>query len=243
MVDKRSTAVTWRTLIFTAVALLLLMTVIAGAAGYWAWGHLAAQVVLRDQVADVNLPKELEVRATVSNKVQVKLDQMIHVKVPIHEELTVPITEPIPLTVSVETTVPIHLDVPVEHMLHVEQVIDLDTTVKTRILGFPITLPIKGKVPLKADVPINLVIPVRKQLPISLTTPALIRMTEPLKVRVDTVLDTRVPIRETMSLPVTSAVNATLTFPGKRVEAGLERMDITLPLDAIHLGPKAERKP
>jgi len=237
MPESQPSSVTWRALILGAIGLLVLMTAIAAGGAYWAWQHLTAHVVLRDQVAQIRMPSELAVRASVSNQVQVRLDQTLKIKVPVHETLSIPITEAIPLTVSVETSVPINFDVPIEHTLHLDQVIDLDTKVKTRILGFPVTLPIQGKVPLKADVPISLVVPVRKQIPVSLNTPALIRLVEPLSARIDTVLDTQVPIRESFALPVTAPVNATLSFPSQTVQAGLAHMDLQLPLQAVVLSP------
>lgn len=239
MQEPRPSALTWRTLILSTLALLIVMTAVVGFGAHWAWQNLSAHLVLRDQAASITMPRELAIQASVSNKVQVRIDQTLKVKVPVHETLSIPITEPIPLTVAVETSVPIHFDVPIEHTLHVDQVIDLDTKVKTRILGFNVTLPIQGKVPLKADVPISLVIPIRKQVPVSLNTPALIRLAEPLSARIDAVMDTEVPIRESFSLPITAPVNATLSFPSQAVKAGLTHMDIQLPLEAVRL----ERRP
>ncbi|RZL00442.1 MAG: hypothetical protein EOP36_15685 [Rubrivivax sp.] len=222
---------------------MIALTAVTALGAYWAWNHLDAHLVLRDQSASISMPSELAVRASVSNKVQVRIDQTLKVKVPVRETLSIPITDPIPLTVSVETSVPISFDVPIEHTLHVDQVIDLDTKVKTRILGFAVTLPIQGKVPLKADVPISLVIPVRKQVPVSLNTPALIRLAEPLSARIDAVMDTEVPIRESFNLPITAPVNATLSFPSQTVKAGLSHMDIKLPLEAVRLERRPEPKP
>lgn len=229
-------AVTWGALILTALLLSLGMLALTAGLGWWAWQNLATKVVLREQTADIVMPKELAVRARVSNEVKVRLDQVMDVRVPIHETLTIPMDTAIPLKVSIDTVVPIHLDVPVEHVLHVDQTLDLDTQVKTRILGIPVTLPIRGKVPLKADVPISLLIPVRKDLPVTLTTPAKVRLSEPLKAQVDAVIAAKVPIRETLSMPVTAPVDATLTFPQQHVTAGLHMMDVTLPFRAITFG-------
>ncbi|MDI1258389.1 hypothetical protein [Aquabacterium sp.] len=243
MHEPPSSHLTWRTLVLSTLALLLVMTAVAGFGAHWAWQNLAAHVVLRDQEASISMPSELAVRASVSNKIEVRIDQSLRLKVPVRETLRIPITDPIPLNVIVETSVPINFDVPIEHTLHVDQVIDLDTKVKTRILGFAVTLPIQGKVPLKADVPIRLVIPVRKQVPVSLNTPALIRLAEPLSARIDTVMNTVVPIRESFSLPVTAPVNATLSFPSQSVKAGLTHMEIKLPLQAVKLERRPEGQP
>lgn len=242
MTQSPHRAVTWRFLLLSVLGLIVSLSALLGAGAWWVWDNLAAHLVLRDQAASINMPSELAVRASVSNKVQVRIDQTLKVKVPVHENLSIPITEPIPLTVGVETSVPIQFDVPIEHTLHVDQVIDLDTKVKTRILGFNVTLPIQGKVPLKAEVPISLVIPIRKQVPVSLNAPALIRLAEPLNARIDAVMNTEVPIRESFNLPVTAPVNATLSFPTQTVKAGLAHMDIKMPLQAVRL-ERAKQEP
>lgn len=233
-----SKPVTWRTLILTAGLLLLLMTGLAVGAGWWAWHNLVAQVALKEQKALIKLPEQLAVRAAVSNRVQVQVDERLPVKVPISQVLSIPITEPIPVTVALDTLVPIDLEVPVKHVLKVDQVIDLDAKVQTRVLGFNVTLPIKGRVPLRADVPVDLVIPVRKQIPVSLNMPAVVRLPEPLRAQVDTVFETTIPIKQSMSLPVTAPVDATLTFPGQVVEAGLQLVRLDLPFDAIRVLPR-----
>ena len=234
-----SRAVTWRSLLLASLLLMLVMSGLAAGGAYWAWTHLAAQVALPPQTADVTLPPALAIRATLSNKVQVQVNQDLHVRVPIRETLSIPLHDPIEIEATINTTVPIDLDIPIEHVLKVDQAIDLDTQVKTRVLGFAVTLPVKGRVPLRADVPISLVVPVRQRVPVSLTTPVVIRIHEPLQARVDTVLDTRIPIRESFSLPVTAPVNATLNFPQQRVTAGLQSMNVRLPLKAITLSPAA----
>jgi hypothetical protein len=230
--------VTWRHLIVTAALLLILMSGLALVAAWWAWHNLAAQVVLKEQQADILLPHSLAVQATVNRKVQIQVDQTLPVRVPIHQTLSIPLTEPIPIKVSVDTVVPISIDVPVQHVIKVDQVVELDTQVKTRVLGIPMTLPIQGRIPVKADVPIDLVIPVRKQLPVVLVTSAMVRLTEPLRTQIDTVVEARVPIHEAMSLPLTAPVSAVLTFPQQHVQAGLNLLDLTVPFEAVTLAPR-----
>lgn len=230
-------AVTWKALILTSLMLLALMTVLAAGAAWWAFGHMAARVVLHDQPADIRLPESLAVKAAVSKDIHVRVNQVLPVRVPIDETLLIPMPEAIAVKVHVETSVPIALDIPVEHTVVIDQAFDLDTTVQTRVLGIPINLPIKGRVPLKAQVPVKLVVPVRQTLPVVLDVPATVRLSEPIRARVQTVIEARIPIRESLQLPVTEPVQATLTFPQQRVQASLQRMDITLPFDAITLAP------
>lgn len=230
--------VTWKHLIITAVLLLILMGVGAAFVTWWIWQNMAAQVVLKEQQADIVLPKELAVQAAVNQRVRIQVDQTLPVRVPIHQDLTIPLKEAIPINVSIDTMVPISIDVPIKHVVRVDQVVQLDTQVKTRILGIPVTVPIQGRIPVKAEVPVDLVIPVRQNLPVALVTPATVRLTEPLRTTVDTVIEARIPVHESLSLPVTAPVNATLSFPQQRVRAGLDLLDLTVPFDSVTLAPR-----
>ena len=225
--------ITWRHLILTAVLLIVLMSALAVVVGWWAWHNLAVRVALREQQALVHLPESLAVRAEVTRQVAVRIDQTLPVRVPIQQDLLIPIKDAIPVQVSIDTVLPIKLDVPVRQTIHLDQVVDIDTHVRTRVLGIGLTLPIQGRVPVKADVPIDMVIPVRKDLPVALTTLAQVRITEPVRTRIDTVIQAQVPIHESLRLPVTEPVDARLTFPQQRLQAGLDLMELTIPFEAV----------
>jgi len=66
-----------------------------------------------------------------------------------------------------------------------------------------------------------------------------VQLLDPIRARVKTVIEARIPIRESLQLPVTEPVDATLTFRDHLVRASLQRMDISLPFDAIVLSPTA----
>ena len=82
-------AVTWRHLILTSLLLLVLMGGLSGAAAWWAWHHLEARVTLREHPARIVLPRELAVQAQVEQKVQVRLDHTLPVRVPIQQDLLI----------------------------------------------------------------------------------------------------------------------------------------------------------
>ena len=120
--------------------------------------------------------------------------------------------------------------------VEVDQVIDLDTQVQTKVLGIAMTLPIRGKVPVKASVPIEMNIPIHHDLPVALVRTAQVTMQAPLRAHIDTVIETQVPIRQALAVPLTAPVSARLTFPQPTVDAGLNLMDLTVPFNAVTLG-------
>jgi hypothetical protein len=194
-------------------------------------------VTLQNQPALVRLPDSLAVEAEVSRAVKVKVDQVLPVSVPIDEHVSIPFPEPVPVKVHVEAQVPVSIDVPFEHVFAIDQTIDLDTTVRTKVLGFSVNVPIKGQVPLKAQVPVKLVVPVRHTLPVSLDVPAQVRLPEPIRAHVQTTVKAQIPIRESLTLPVTEPVQATLRFPNQEVKVSLVHTDVLLPFDTITVAP------
>ena len=232
-----SDGVTWQTLLLTLFFTFMALTLVLAAAGWWGWQHYAARVTLNDQTATIRLPSSLTVKADVRDLVDIRIDQDVHVQVPIKHEVNVPFEAPIALGVTVDTVVPIHMDVPVDQAVSIDQIVPLDTQVKTRILGFPVTVPIQGQVPIKLTIPVKLTVPIRQQLPISLSVPASVRLLKPLPVKIDTVIRTTVPIHESLRVPVTAPIHAQLHFPTQDVEAGLSFIDMTLPLSDLRFLP------
>lgn len=229
-------AVTWKHLILTAGTLLVLMAALALLAGWWAWQNLAARVVLKEQAVQIRLPDALSVEAEVRRQVQVKLDQTLPLRVPIKHDLEIAMRQSVPMTVSIDTVVPVRMTVPVKQVIEVDQVIDLDTQVQTKVMGISMTLPIRGKVPVKASVPIDLQIPIEHDLPVAMVRTAQITMQAPLRAHIDTVIETKVPVRQALSVPLMAPVSARLTFPQPTVRAGLDLMDLTIPFNSVTLG-------
>lgn len=230
--------VTWKMLVLTAALLILLMSASAAGIVWWVWENMAARVVLHEQDALVRLPESLAVQATVGQQVQVSIDTVLPITVPIDQVLTIPITQALPVRVSIDTQVPIALDVPVRQSIRVDQVVEVDGQVATRVLGIAMTVPVKGRIPVKADVPIDVVIPVRHTVPVVLITDATVRLRDPLRAHVQAQIKTQVPIRESLSLPVTRPVHATLRFPQRQVAAGLDLLDMTVPFNDVSFAPR-----
>jgi len=232
---------TWGVLIVVALVVLLIMSTVSMAGAWWAWHHLAAQVVLTEQTADIRLPENLQVRARIERHMDVKVDQVIPVTVPIHQTLNLPIRETLPVQITLDTTVPVSVDVPVKQILKVDQTVHVDTQVHTKVLGFPMTLPIQGDVPIRADVPVELTIPIRHQLPVALLTTATVNLEAPLKADIDTVIHTQVPFKQRLSLPVSAPVDAVLSFTDQHVQAGLNLMTLLVPFESVTLLPRLPR--
>ncbi|MDX1695769.1 MAG: hypothetical protein R3208_18530 [Ketobacteraceae bacterium] len=234
---KKQTApargVTLKTLLLVCLLMLLLLLGATAAATWWVFSETRARFLLREQTGWIRFPESLDVAADINNDMQVQVDQVIPAKVPIKQAIDIPVPGDINAVVEVDTRVPVAMDVVIKDTLRVDQTIPVDTEVEVTVAGVAIDLPIKGNIPIRADIPLNLTVPVRDNVPLQFTSPVRLRLSEPLHARLDTVLDTRIPIQGTLELPVTSQIEATLNFPPKPVEAGLYYLDLSLPLDEV----------
>jgi len=228
-------AVTLKTLIISSTLLLLGLFSATGGIGYWVYQNVQAQFLLKDQSGWISFPESLEVGAEIRDALQVEVNQSIPTKVPINQAIDIPVPNDIHATVTVDTSIPIQFDVAVEDTLLIDQVIPIDTEVQVTVAGIDIGLPIKGDIPIKAAVPLKLIIPINNQVPLAFTSPVTLRLDEPLHAKLDTILDTTIPIKGVLNLPVTSDIEATLRFPTQPVEAGLYYFDLSLPLETVKL--------
>lgn len=235
--DCEARPVTWRTLLVTAAGLLGVLLVVSAGVAWWLVTNMEARFLIQDQRGWIRFPESLTVGTEIHDAVQVQVDQTIPAGVPVNQPLSIPVPDPIQAEVTVDTMIPVRMQVPVDDMLSIDQTIAVDAEVEVRVAGLPITLPIRGDIPIKADVPLQLMIDVDNQVPLQFTAPVTLRLPEPLETHLNTVIDTQIPIKGMLSLPVTSILETTLHFPTDPVEAGLYYLDVNLPLNTIRLAP------
>lgn len=203
-------------------------------AGWWLFQHVDARVQLKHQPMVVSLPEAFAVTAEVLNALDVRIDGDIAARVPIDQRITVPIQDTLRVIASVDSDVPIRMTVPVREHVLIDQVVAVDTQVKVRVLGRDLTLPVRGDVPIKAMIPVNLDIPVDQRVRVQFSTPADVRIDQPLSVPLKTVIDAVVPIRSQLRVPVQSALQANIRVKGP-VPAVIEQADLRLPLRSLAL--------
>lgn len=228
-----SEGVTLKAVLLVCGGFLLLLISVTAAAGFWLLNETKARFLLREQTGWIRLPESLDVAASINNAMQVHVDQVIPAQVPVKQGIDIPVPGDINALVTVDTRVPVAMTVAVNDTLRIDQTIPVDTEVEVTVAGVALNLPIKGDIPIKANVPLNLTIPFSDQVPLQFTAPVVLRLHEPLHAELDTVLDTEIPIKGTLEMPVTSQLQATLNFPPEPVEAGLYYLDLSLPLNEV----------
>lgn len=228
---------TTRQLGMLLMGVLLASIVGGGLAGWWLFQGLEARVRLQSQPALVSLPDAIPVTADVLNALDVQIDGDIAAKVPVNQHITVPIQETLRVTASVDSEVPIRMTVPVREHVLVDQVVPVNTKVQVRVMGYDLTLPVRGDIPIKALIPVNLDIPVDQRVKVQFTTPAEVNIAQSLTVPLKAVIESVVPINTQLSVPVQSALHAKVTIP-QPVPAIIEQADLRFPLRDLALSVK-----
>lgn len=221
-------------LVAGAGGLLLVAIAVGIGLGWWAWRHLSAELLLRNQQARVVVPNPMDVNIDILDNLDILLDTQLHTSVPIDQTLTLPIHDTLNVSVKFDHDVPIKMTVPIHDTIHLDQVVPVDGEVKARFLGVWISLPIKGKLPLKADIPVNLEVPVDQQVHLAFTAPAKVRLLQDLKVPLKTRITTTIPIHAALSVPVRSTLRARARIL-KPTSAMIASMNLKLPIDGIGL--------
>ena len=223
--------------------IILLVAILVGAyAAYWIWKNLGAELLLRDQRASVVVPEPMMLDIDVLDNLDIFIDTHIETVVPVNQTLTLPIEDTLNVMVTFDNVVPIKMNVPLDDVIELDQIIPIEGTVRARVLGKWIPIPIKGDLPVKASVPIQLNVPVDEMVDLQFTAPAKVDFLDDLTVPLRTDISTTIPLKSAMSVPVRSRLRAEATIL-EPAEALLAEMDLRLPLHEIGLsfGSKKEQ--
>lgn len=220
-----------RWLLLAGVTLLLALA--AGAyGGYWVWRNLGAELLLRNQQAKVTIPEPMPVGIDILDELDVELDTLLTTTVPIDQTLTLPIEDTLNVEVTFDSRVPIRMTVPIRQTIRLDQTIAVDGTVSVKTFGRWVELPLKGDLPVQADIPLDVEVAVDQQVNLAFTAPAQVTLLDDLEVPLKTNIQTRIPLRTALSVPVRSRMRAYATIL-EPADALIAEMDLKLPIREI----------
>jgi hypothetical protein len=223
---------------------LLLIVVFLGAVlggvlvGWWVFKNIDLRLALKEQPARITIDEPLKVTARALNNLEIRLDDKIKTKVPVDQEIVVPVKEKLNVIADFDGTVPIKMDVAVRDKIVIDQVLNLDAVVDAELLGDKLKLPIRGKVPVKATVPVALDIPVDQPVKLKFTAPVGVRIVQDLRVPLRTTIDAEIPIQADLSVPVKSDIEAEAELKPEPINATIVDADLRLPLNTLRLQVK-----
>ena len=126
----------------------------------------------------------------------------VNAEIPFEKQLIVPVNLEIDQEFSLNTTVPFREDI----LVPIDEVIHIDESFETRILGQTVSIPIRGDIPVKLDV----IVPIDKTFPVRATIPVAFSIAESLPVDIDWLI----PVD--MEIPLNFPVNTQVTVPFSR---------------------------
>lgn len=225
----------------SAFAIFLVAILVGIIAGWWVFKNFDMSLPIRNQAATVSLPEPMQVRAKVLNDLDVMVKGHLATQIPIDQTIKVPINETLHTVISFDNEVPIKMTVPVNYNLPLDQKIHVDSTVKVRLLGKDISLPIRGDIPIKAQIPININVPIDQKVRLKFVAPADAKLHQTLNVPLKTTIATNFPLQGVMQVPVKSELQAQVIVP-QPVSAVITESDFKFPLNQLALQRIAQIK-
>jgi len=214
--------------------------IVGGAIGYWLFLNIWLGLTLREQPGAITITEALDVTASVTNVLDVRMNGDINAQVPLNERVTVPMQGRYDLDVSMDAQVPINFEVvyegviPVDTRARIRARTDLNfqTIKKYRNIEIETTLPLKFNLPVKLRVPVNETIRFKYDGPLSVVA------NQNLKTRVNTVLPTTLAVDQTMRVPVTREFGLRMQVENQPVPAIINHADLFLDPSTLRLETK-----
>lgn len=220
--------------LFAVFALIVVANLCGVYIAMWVFKHFNIYIPLKDQKVAIDLQEPLQVRVKVKEALDVEVNGRVDAKIPINEQLSVPLTQTLTPLVYFDSQVPISTIIPVQEIIKVHQELPIDTKVQVKIFGRDVTLPLKGSIPLQLDVPIDIKVPLQQKVHLKFDAPVKTVLKENLNIPLKTQLNANIPVQGKLNVPITSDLNAAVdvknTLPVKIAEGELK-----IPLSSMYL--------
>lgn len=211
----------------TLVVYLLFLWLFFTVAQDWA----KARLPLLQVPMAMQLPKYMPVRSTVNNVLHADVDQILEVTVPVNQWVMGNFPREISLEVDLDTVVTLQTVINYQAMVPVSATFELMVPLNNPL--WPIEVP--AKLPLTFAVPVNFQVPIQHELPVNMTLPVLARIPEPVPVKLQTTLDSKVPVKAALQANVASEAVAQLMVPTAPVQLFLDKADLQLAISDVSL--------
>lgn len=226
----------------SVVVWLLGLIVLSGAAvigaviAYFIFTYVEVKIPLRNQPAMVTILEPVVGKGKVLSRLSVRIDETIHTKVPVDQNITIPIDGKLDLMLHFDGNVPLELSIPVNETIHLTQRVELDTVIKAQILGDVQKLHVSGIIPLDEKLKLDITVPVNRQVHLNFTAPVTAFIDQKVTVPLETTIDADVPIDAAFDIPVLNKMKGRINFPDNPTRVILEKAELVLPLRTLKLG-------
>lgn len=218
------------------LAVLVGAAVVGAVIAYFIFTYVEVKLPLHNQPAMVTLLDPITGEGQVLSKLNVAIDANIHTKVPVDQEVTIPIAGQLDLRLHFNGDVPLKLDIPVHQTIQLKHKVHLDTVIKAKILGDIQKLPVTGIIPIDETVALDLNVPVNKMVHLNFTAPVTATIHQKVTVPLKTTINANVPIDSVFNIPVLNKMKGRIDFPDTPTRILLKSAELVLPLHTLKVG-------
>ena len=220
--------------LFAVFALIVVANLCGVYIAMWVFKHFNIYIPLKNQDVAIDLQEPLQVSVKVKDALNVDVNGRVDAKIPIDEQLNVPLTQTLTPRVYFDNLVPISTTIPVKETIKVNQSLPIDTKVQVETLSQDVTLPLKGSIPLNLDVAIDIQVPLQQKVHLKFDAPVRTVLKENLNIPLKAQLNANIPIQGKLNVPITSELNASVdvknTLPVK-----IAKGELKIPLSSMRL--------
>lgn len=201
---------------------------------FWLYLNIQANMHVKAHNANIQLPKQLDVKIAVSNALKAQAIGEVETEIDMNQTIPLALKGRYLADLKFQVKTPISVDLDYKTDIHIQTVMPLETT--TDLIYQSKLLP---KLPLKIDVPINLTVPfhLKKtyQLPIEVqfSGPVDLVFNEEMNLDIQHVFNPRLALNDDIEMYNISNFDAVMENISRNTQADIN-MTLDVPLRAIH---------
>ncbi len=192
---------------------LVVLSIFSMLAAFLFWRELQDirqwQMVVRESIP-IDITENFRVDAAIHHQFPVRLDTKIPVNFPVSSVVQIPIRETFMIPLEKTFTVVLNTPLRLKDTIRVSTNLPLDIMVETKVLGIPMTIPVKGVIPLNLDLPVDQDINVLGEVLVNLKNPLPVEIDHVVEAPLDFMVEGIMPLDTTIQAPVEGTLDCTI---------------------------------
>jgi len=193
------------------------------------------RIKLKEQTINAQIAGSIPVRADINETFHIPFKSNLPIRVPIKQDLLVPFDNIITVPVEVDTYIPLDLTVHFETEIPVNSSVPIDTNVQTRVLGVPVSVPVKGQLPIRLVIPVEKDIPIHETLRLKFNSPVKAHLKNVFRVPIDTMVSSDIALDQKLTIPIKTSIDVRASLEGQLPEVHMMENNIDIGLDQVSL--------
>lgn len=217
--------------------LLLLLSIIGAAIGFFLYSKLVIGVSIERQLSSIKFGDAFVIETEATNIADFRFVGSVPIELPLSAvALPLNIQGTYTANIDIDTHIPIDIEAQFSEQILVETNLDVKSDVKLVSRWLP-RLPIEGVIPIRFELPVAFSVPINTTMPFKYHGPVTFTLDQTIQPRTDHVISTNMQLNHRTNAPIKNNFRVSVDGEQAQIPISFDDVTVQIPLSTIQYSP------